>query len=320
MPRWSARAISAVTMSRIVTYGKREPHGLPSVGWALAGPVVPWQPPIDVRGDDEVARGVDGLAGAHHRVPPAAGVVARLGGSPDVAVAGERVGHVDGVVARGVELAPGLVGDRYAWQNAHWVRLEREVAELEELASAGVVTLAPRGGRGDGAAVAGAFVRGPRVGLDAVVIHTGSLGHGRARPAPASGTRPAARVRGRRCQRVRQFGVRLRCGAEPRSALRSRSAPNLPRDIKGRVAFTTLPRAPGQTGLTIDVTRRIMRLPAFAVLRPSRVAALCVGALIASGTGAGERGRRSRRRLSGSRRDRRGACRRRFAGRLRRRP
>ena len=45
MPRWSARAAWLRTQSRTDTTGKRLPHGSPSSGCGLAGPVVPWQPP-----------------------------------------------------------------------------------------------------------------------------------------------------------------------------------------------------------------------------------------------------------------------------------
>ena len=44
IPRWSARAASTDTWSRMVTNGKREPHATP-FGAGEAGPVVPWQPP-----------------------------------------------------------------------------------------------------------------------------------------------------------------------------------------------------------------------------------------------------------------------------------
>jgi hypothetical protein len=40
-PRWSARTTWLRTQSRTVTTGKRLPHGFPSTGCGLAGPVVP---------------------------------------------------------------------------------------------------------------------------------------------------------------------------------------------------------------------------------------------------------------------------------------
>ena len=63
----------------------------------------------DVGGDDEVARGVERPPGADERVPPAAREVAGARVAVGVRVPAERVRHVDGVVARLVELAPRLV-------------------------------------------------------------------------------------------------------------------------------------------------------------------------------------------------------------------
>ena len=62
-----------------------------------------------VGADDEVAVGVNRLARADHDVPPAGIVLLVVLG--DVRVAADGVADQDGVVARGVELAVGLVGD-----------------------------------------------------------------------------------------------------------------------------------------------------------------------------------------------------------------
>ena len=59
----------------------------------------------DVGADDERVVGVEGAAGADQRLPPAAGAAGP-------AVAGEGVEDEDGVVAGGIEPAPGAVGDR----------------------------------------------------------------------------------------------------------------------------------------------------------------------------------------------------------------
>ena len=64
--------------------------------------------------DDEEAVGVDRLARADHDVPPAGIVLLVVPG--DVRIPAEGVADQDGVVARGVELAVGLVGDGDAGQ------------------------------------------------------------------------------------------------------------------------------------------------------------------------------------------------------------
>ena len=66
----------------------------------------------EVARDHEPARGVDRLARPDHQLPPA-GLLVRAGAvvAGGVGAAGERVADQDGVVARRVELAVGLVGD-----------------------------------------------------------------------------------------------------------------------------------------------------------------------------------------------------------------
>ena len=61
-----------------------------------------------------------------------------------VAVAREGVGHVDGIVARIVEFTPRLIGEHHVGQSADRVCLEGQVADVQELALAGMVAGAPR--------------------------------------------------------------------------------------------------------------------------------------------------------------------------------
>ena len=90
--------------------GKFEAPGLagPGIGRGRAGRA--HAAAEHVRADDEIAVGVDRLAGADHGLPPAglAGDRMHVG---DMLVAGERVADQDGVAALGVERAVGLVGD-----------------------------------------------------------------------------------------------------------------------------------------------------------------------------------------------------------------
>ena len=65
----------------------------------------------DVGADDEEAVGVDRLAGADQRLPPA-GLVGDRVLAGDVLIAGQRVADEDGVRLGGVQRAVGLVGDR----------------------------------------------------------------------------------------------------------------------------------------------------------------------------------------------------------------
>src|SRR5918996_738209 len=81
-PRWSATAACVRTMSRIDTTGNRDAHGRPSAGWGDAGPVVLPEP------------------------------------TRRVAVARERVAHEHGVPPVGSQLAPGLVGELHAVEQA----------------------------------------------------------------------------------------------------------------------------------------------------------------------------------------------------------
>ena len=74
------------------------PYSLPVAGIDAAGPAAPLAAPDDVRADDEVLVGVEALARADHRLPPARLVFARVvaGG---VGVAGQGVQDEDGVGA-----------------------------------------------------------------------------------------------------------------------------------------------------------------------------------------------------------------------------
>ena len=111
MPRWSASAAWVRTQSRTDTTGKRLPHGSPSSGCGLAGPVVPWQPPstlAQTTNQRSVSIALPGpMRPSHH---PARRVT-RGQRARGVAVAGEGVADEDGVRRVGGEGAPRLVGD-----------------------------------------------------------------------------------------------------------------------------------------------------------------------------------------------------------------
>ena len=103
-------------------------------------------PAQDVGGDDEVAVGVDGPAGADQVAPPARCGVAGTGLAGHVGVAGQRMQDQDGVVVLGGQLAPGLEGEVGVGQNL--AGLQGQVADLHEAAVAGVVAGTPRAGGG----------------------------------------------------------------------------------------------------------------------------------------------------------------------------
>ena len=79
-----------------------------------------------VRADDEVALGVDRLAGTDHGLPPA-GLAGHRIGTCHVLVAGQRMADQHRVAAGGVERAVGLVGDLERRQRHAGVELERTV-------------------------------------------------------------------------------------------------------------------------------------------------------------------------------------------------
>lgn len=74
----------------------------------LDGPVLPWQPPQIVQAHHKKARGVDGLAGADHIVPPAGGFIVRVMAAGNMMVARQRMTDQDGVAGVGVQLAIGF--------------------------------------------------------------------------------------------------------------------------------------------------------------------------------------------------------------------
>ncbi len=147
MPRWSATAAWLRTMSRIDTTGKSGAVGPAGrgvhrrrAGRALAAAE-------HVHTDDEVAVGVERPAGTDHGVPPPRGRVAGRGAAGDVAVPGDGVADEHGVGPRGIQLAPGLVGDGDAAELAAALEDERAtVGQGEELPVAHGVTGAPRAG------------------------------------------------------------------------------------------------------------------------------------------------------------------------------
>ena len=135
----------AATWSRMVRYGKRDPHSRPS-GASDAGPVLPWQPPSMLGATTNQSVGVEVLARADDAGPPAGGRMPGPGRPDHVAVAGEGVQHEHRVAAVRVELAPGLVGDAHGGQVA--AALERRVARCEaNRRSPGGVALSPGAGR-----------------------------------------------------------------------------------------------------------------------------------------------------------------------------
>ena len=77
----------------------------------------------DVGADDEEAVGVDRLAGADERLPPA-GLLRNRMLACDILVAGERVADEDGVRFGGIQRAVGHVGDRHRRQ--HLVAVEAQ--------------------------------------------------------------------------------------------------------------------------------------------------------------------------------------------------
>ena len=101
-------------------------------------------PAEDVGRDDEPAVGVDRPTRPDDRRPPARGGVPETGVPGDVAVAGERVQHEDGVGP--VEPSPRLVGDAHVGQGL--AALERHRAEVDEATAADRVPLPPRTGGG----------------------------------------------------------------------------------------------------------------------------------------------------------------------------
>src|SRR5688572_28219759 len=97
----------------------------------------------DVDADDEPAVRVDALAPADEVVPPARGRVAWPGRAGGVGVAGQGVADEDRVGARGVELAPRLVGEGEAPEHSTALERERPVGQDDELPSSCGIALSP---------------------------------------------------------------------------------------------------------------------------------------------------------------------------------
>ena len=123
MPKWSISIAWARTMSRMVIDRQVEAVGLAGlrIDRGRAGRA---QAAADhVGADDEEAVGVDDLARADQHIPPARLAGHRIG-IGDMLVAGQRMADKDGVRARGVELAIGLVGDLEGRQQGAGVELQ----------------------------------------------------------------------------------------------------------------------------------------------------------------------------------------------------
>ena len=126
MPRWSSSIACARTMSRMVMTGKSRPQGIAGrrMGRGRAGGAHAGAEHIGA--DDEIAVGVDRLAGADHGLPPA-GLAGHGMAVEDVLVAGQRMADQHGVAARGIERAVGLVGDLERAERHAGIELERLV-------------------------------------------------------------------------------------------------------------------------------------------------------------------------------------------------
>ena len=96
--------------------GKGRGVGLGGRGIDGSGPSRPFAAPQDVGADDVVVTSIDALARTDHAVPPPRRAI---GGEPGgMGIAGEGVADEDDVVAFGIELAVGFVGDLQFSQGA----------------------------------------------------------------------------------------------------------------------------------------------------------------------------------------------------------
>ena len=121
----SARAVSkpARAMSSTATSGKVEPVALAGGRVDAGGPGRPEATAERINAHHEIAAGVDRQRRADHALPPARAGISRGGGGMR---RGRQPGEQqDGVVARGVEPAPALVGDARAAQHAAPIQRER---------------------------------------------------------------------------------------------------------------------------------------------------------------------------------------------------
>ena len=149
MPRSSATAAWVRTMSRMLTTGNVEPYGRPGgrVDRGRAGAALAAAEHVDAHDEEPV--GVERPARTDERVPPALGGMAGPAAAGGVAVTGEGVAHEHGVGGVGVELAPGLVGDRDGPQLAAALEHERALrGQRQEPSTARGVTRPPRPGGG----------------------------------------------------------------------------------------------------------------------------------------------------------------------------
>ena len=114
----SERAVSkpARAMSSTDRSGKAQPVGLARGRVGRGGPGRAEAASQGIDADDEKAVGIEREPGPHHPLPPAFGGVSGRRGC--VRGRGEAREKQQRVVARGVELAPGLVGDTRAVQRA----------------------------------------------------------------------------------------------------------------------------------------------------------------------------------------------------------
>jgi len=90
--------------------GEAEAEGPARGGVCVPGPGGPQAAPQHIAADDEIALGVERPAGADHLLPPAGPAGHRILPDQEL-VAGQRMADQDGVGARRVQLAIGLIGD-----------------------------------------------------------------------------------------------------------------------------------------------------------------------------------------------------------------
>ena len=132
----------AATWSRIVRYGKRDPHSAPS-GASEAGPVEPWQPPSMFGATTNHSAGSSALARRRPGPTTSRRSDARARPGPTRWLSPVSACSTSTALLRvGVELAPGLVGDRDGGERARRARASTSPID-DELPVARIVAGAP---------------------------------------------------------------------------------------------------------------------------------------------------------------------------------